>query len=82
MTSTAKRRAPKTTKGPVIVDLEFDPPRGFHEMKVKAINYPQHYGVFLGPGKGWQLPADQTRFLQMLPLLGGKILPFEPGGVR
>lgn len=74
----AKRASkPRKPKGPVIVDLEFETPRGFHEMKVKATEWPEHYGINLGPNKGWQLPKDQTRFLQMLPLLGGKILPFK-----
>lgn len=78
----AATKKPRKPKGPVIVDLEFAKPSGFHEMKLKAVNYPDAYGVFLGPGKGWQLPKDQTRFLQMLPLLGGRILPFQSGGQR
>lgn len=47
-------------------------------MKVKAVEWPEHYGVNLGPDIGWQLPENQERFLQMLPLLGGRILPLKP----
>lgn len=75
--ATKRTAKPIKPKGPVIVDLEFETPKGFHDMKVKAVEWPEHYGIFLGPGKGWQLPAKQDRFLQMLPLLGGRILPFQ-----
>jgi hypothetical protein len=75
--ATKRSAKPNKLTEPVIVDLEFETPRGFHEMKVKANEWPEHYGINLGPTKGWQLPANQERFLQMLPLLGGKILPWK-----
>jgi len=68
---------PKKPPEPVIVDLEFATAKGFHEMKVRAIEYPEHYGINLGPERGWQLPENQERFLPMLALLGGRILPWK-----
>jgi hypothetical protein len=75
--ATKRTARAKKPKEPVIVNLEFETPWGFREMKSKAREWPEHYGILLGPEKGWQLPANQERFLQMLPLLGGRILPWE-----
>jgi len=60
-------------KAPVRVYLEFRTPRGWHDMKVRAVEYPEHYGVNHGD-EGWELPQKQERFFEMLRLLGGKIV--------
>jgi hypothetical protein len=69
----ATKRARKP-KGPVIVDIEFQTAADFRQMKVWASQLPERYGINLG-NDGWQLPEDQTRFLEALALLKGKILP-------
>jgi len=69
----ATKRARKP-KGPTIVDIEFETASDFRQMKVWASQLPERYGINLG-NDGWQLPKDQTRFLEALALLKGKILP-------
>jgi hypothetical protein len=71
----ATKRARKP-KGPTIVDLEFATPAEFRQFKVWAVQLPERYGINLGE-KGWQLPEKQDRFLEVLALLHGKILPYQ-----
>jgi hypothetical protein len=65
-------------KKPIVVDLEFKTPADFRMMKRWAAELPERYGINLGE-KGWQLPADQSRFLEAMAVLKGKIIPLKNG---
>lgn len=65
--------ATKRAKKPAVVHVEFETAADFRQMKVWAVQLPERYGVFLGEGKGWQLPAKQDRFLEALASLKGRI---------
>lgn len=69
----AAKRTRKPKK-PIIVDIEFETPADFRIMKRWAAELPERYGINLGKD-GWQLPADQSRFLEAMGVLKGKILP-------
>lgn len=71
----AAKRTRKPKK-PIIVDIEFETAADMRIMKRWAAELPERYGINLGD-KGWQLPADQSRFLEAMGVLKGKIIPIK-----
>lgn len=66
------KRTTKPKKS-AVVHIEFENAADLRQLKVWAANHPQIYGVYLGEGKGWQLPKEQDRFLSALSTLRGRI---------
>ena len=71
--ATKRTRKPK---GPTLVHLEFETAQEFRQLKVWGAQLPERYGINRGE-LGWELPKDQTRFLEALALLHGRITSAE-----